>query len=275
MSAEVIHRRPLGSRACSGYSVGMTLVFTKLGFDPDFMDYTKTWSYQEQLRSDVAAGRAPNTVLLLEHAPTYTAGKRTEPHERPLDGTPVVPVDRGGKLTWHGPGQLVVYPVLALADPHGVKEYVSTLEDILLAVLSRHGVTAQRVDGRAGLWVPASEDQPARKIAAIGIRIHDGVTMHGVALNCNNSLEPYEQIIACGISDAGTTSISAETGREVGVSDVVDDVIAEFSARERTLVGPAPAPVIPEAGAAVAEHSDPTQPEQTSPIHPATLGATA
>lgn len=222
---------PIGGAAPRAKLDSMTLAFTRLGFAPDYVDYTDGLAAQRKLHEDVAAGTAPSTVLLLEHAPVYTAGKRTEDHERPLDGTPVVPVDRGGKLTWHGPGQLVGYPIVRLAEPRGIRAYVELLEDVMITVISEYGIKAEHVDGRSGVWVRADERGGDRKIAAIGISVHDGVTGHGFAINCSNSLDPYEQIIACGITDAGTTTISAECGREVGPLDIVDRITEELSRR--------------------------------------------
>ena len=215
---------------------GMTLAFTQLGFAPDYVDYEAGLKAQRQLHDDVVAGSSPSTVLLLEHAAVYTAGKRTEEHERPLDGTPVVPVDRGGKLTWHGPGQLVGYPIVRLREPRGIRAYVELLEEVMITVISEYGVRAEHVDGRSGVWVPADERGGDRKIAAIGISVHDGVTGHGFAINCNNSLEPYAQIIACGITDAGTTTISAECGRDVSPRDIVDRITEELSRRQDEFV---------------------------------------
>ena len=166
----------------------MTLEFQQLGLAPDFINYTRGWEIQRELHAKVLAGTAPSTVLLLEHAAVYTAGKRTEDHERPFDGTPVVPVDRGGKLTWHGPGQLVGYPIIKLKNPAGIRDYVERLESVMIAVLADYGIDAVRIEGRAGVWIDADEKGPARKIAAIGIRVHEGVTMHGFAINCNNDL---------------------------------------------------------------------------------------
>ena len=211
----------------------MALEFLRIGLAPDYVDYLDGWDRQRALHERVLAGSAPDTVLLLEHSPVYTAGKRTEDHERPLDGTPVIPVDRGGKLTWHGPGQLVGYPVLRLPDPSRIADYVSTLEDALIAVLADYGITGERVAGRSGVWVRGGFD---RKIAAIGIRVDHGVTMHGFALNCSNDLAPYTQIVACGITDAGTTSISAETGRTVTPTDVTARVEQELLRRRDHLV---------------------------------------
>ncbi|MFJ3957988.1 lipoyl(octanoyl) transferase LipB [Arthrobacter sp. NPDC090010] len=214
----------------------MTLEFSTLGLAPDHVDYLQAWEVQRQLHSEVLEGSRPSTVLLLEHAAVYTAGKRTEEHERPFDGTPVVPVDRGGKLTWHGPGQLVAYPIIKLKNPAGIREYVHRLEDVIIAVLADYGITATRVDGRAGVWITADAKGPDRKIAAIGIRVHEGVTMHGIAINCNNDLAPYAQIIACGIQDAGTTTIALETGRNISPADLVERVTEEFRKHEDELV---------------------------------------
>ena len=214
----------------------MTLEFSRLGFDPEFVDYTRGWDIQRELHERVLAGTAPSTVLLLEHAAVYTAGKRTEDHERPFDGTPVVPVDRGGKLTWHGPGQLVGYPVIKLRNPAGIRDYVERLEAVIIAVLADYGIDAVRIKGRAGVWIDQDEKGPARKIAAIGIRVHEGVTMHGFAINCNNDLAPYGQIIACGISDAGVTTITQELGRDVTPADLVSRITEELRKNEQALV---------------------------------------
>lgn len=216
----------LGEVAVSSRVARMSLKFSEVGFAPDLVDYAEAWTLQNAVHSAVVAGEAPNTILLLEHAPVYTAGKRTEEHERPFDGTPVINVDRGGKLTWHGPGQLVMYPILKLKDPHAIRHYVHVLEEIIIEVLATVGVTGTRVEGRAGIWLPEDSKGQARKIAAIGIRVHDGVTMHGIAINANNDLAPYAQIIACGISDAGTTTITAETGNNISAKDLLPAVIA-------------------------------------------------
>lgn len=222
---------PRGAGRARAKLVPMTLAFTRLGFAPDCVDYVDGLAAQRKLHEDVAAGTAPSTVLLLEHSPVYTAGKRTEDHERPLDGTPVVPVDRGGKLTWHGPGQLVGYPIVKLAEPRGIRAYVELLEDVMITVISEYGIKAEHVDGRSGVWVRADERGGDRKIAAIGISVHEGVTGHGFAINCSNSLDPYAQIIACGITDAGTTTISAECGRHVGPLDIIDRITEELTGR--------------------------------------------
>jgi lipoyl(octanoyl) transferase len=214
----------------------MTLEFSQLGLAPDFVDYTRGWEIQRELHDNVVAGTAPSTVLLLEHSPVYTAGKRTEDHERPFDGTPVVPVDRGGKLTWHGPGQLVGYPIIKLKNPAGIRDYVDRLEAVMIAVLSDYGLAVQRIKGRSGVWIDQDEKGPARKIAAIGIRVSEGVTMHGFAINCNNDLAPYQQIIPCGITDAGVTTIAEETGKDVAPADLVSRVIEELRKNEYALV---------------------------------------
>lgn len=208
----------------------MSVQFTEVGFSPNFIDYNGAWDQQKAIHDAVVAGSSPNTAMLLEHAAVYTAGKRTEDHERPFDGTPVVNVDRGGKLTWHGPGQLVMYPIVKLADAHSIRAYVHALEEIIIEVLAHFGVDGVRVDRRAGIWLTADEKGGDRKIAAIGIRVHDGVTMHGIAINANNSLAPYAQIIACGIQDAGTTTLAAETGRDITAAELVP-VLKEATAR--------------------------------------------
>jgi lipoyl(octanoyl) transferase len=160
-------------------------------------------------------------MLLLEHPSVYTAGKRTEAEDRPTDGTTVIDVDRGGKITWHGPGQLVGYPIIKLADPIDVVHYVRRLEEALITVCAQFGVHTGRVEGRSGVWIPADERGPERKIAAIGIRVQRGVTMHGFELNCNPDLAAFDKIVPCGIRDAGVTSLSYELGREVTVAEAL------------------------------------------------------
>lgn len=214
----------------------MTLEFSRIGFGPHYVDYLEGWDRQRALHEAVVAGTAPSSVLLLEHSPVYTAGKRTEEHEKPFDGTPVVPVDRGGKLTWHGPGQLVGYPILALPEPTRVADYVSILEDVIITVLRDYNIPAVQIEGRSGVWIDADERGPARKIAAIGIRINRRVTMHGFAINCSNDLAPFAQIVPCGITDAGVTSISAEVGRAVTPADIVSRIEDELRKNEESLV---------------------------------------
>jgi lipoyl(octanoyl) transferase len=200
------------------------------GLSANSVPYSTALEMQRAVHADVASGRAPDTVLLLEHPSVYTAGKRTEDHERPSDGTPVIDVDRGGKITWHGPGQLVGYPIVRLADPIDVVAYVRRLEGMLIHVLAEFGIPGQRVEGRSGVWLVDANRQAGDKIAAIGIRVADGVTMHGFALNCSNSFDAYRSIIACGIFDAGVTSISRELGREVTPEDVVPLIEEHFLA---------------------------------------------
>jgi lipoyl(octanoyl) transferase len=200
--------------------------FVATGLSANSVPYLEALQQQRDLHAAVVAGRALDTVILLEHPSVYTAGKRTEDSERPTDGTPVIDVDRGGKITWHGPGQLVGYPILHLAEPIDVVDYVRRLEGMLIDVLATLGVAGVRVDGRSGVWIVG--DGPDRKIAAIGIRVAEGVTMHGFALNCSNGFEAYEHIVACGIRDAGVTSISDVLGRTVTPTDVVPLVMEAF-----------------------------------------------
>jgi lipoyl(octanoyl) transferase len=183
------------------------------------LDYDAAWQLQRELAEARVAG-GPDTLLLLEHPPVYTAGRRTQDHERPTDGTPVVDTDRGGKITWHGPGQLVGYPIIGLAEPLDVVNYVRRLEESLITVCTDLGLDARRVDGRSGVWLPAGGGRPARKIAAIGVRVSRATTLHGFALNCDCDLGAFGSIVPCGITDAGVTSLSAELGRRIGGDDV-------------------------------------------------------
>ena len=176
---------------------------------------------QRELHEARVADTAPDTVLLLQHPPVYTAGKRTEPWERPLDGAPVIEVDRGGKITWHGPGQLVGYPIVKLPRPLDVVAYVRRMEQLLIDVCAEFGLSTMRVPGRTGVWLHADADRPQRKVAAIGIRVSRRVTLHGFALNCDADLSWFDRIVPCGINDAGVTSISAELARTVSVADVL------------------------------------------------------
>jgi len=196
------------------------------------VDYQEAWEEQRRLHEAVVNG-APGTVLLLEHPSVYTAGKRTEPWDRPVDGTPVIDVDRGGKITWHGPGQLVGYPIVRLPDPVDVVAYVRRTEQMLIDVCAELGLAAGRVEGRSGVWVPADERGPARKVAAIGIRVARGVTMHGFALNCDCDLTYFDRIVPCGIRDAGVTSLTAELGRRV----TVDEALSIVERHLHTLLG--------------------------------------
>ncbi|MER7277498.1 lipoyl(octanoyl) transferase LipB [Dactylosporangium sp. NPDC000244] len=185
------------------------------------VDYEAALAEQRRVHAEVADGAAPDTVLLLEHPSVYTAGKRTEPADRPFDGTPVIDVDRGGKITWHGPGQLVGYPIVKLPDPVDVVAYVRRMEQLLMDVCAELGVATVRVEGRSGVWVPADERGPDRKVAAIGIRVARGVTLHGFALNADCDLSRYDIFVPCGIRDAGVTSLSAELGRDVTVDELL------------------------------------------------------
>jgi lipoyl(octanoyl) transferase len=189
------------------------------------VDYQTAWALQRELADARVAG-GPDTLLLLEHPSVYTAGKRTLPSERPLDGTAVVDTDRGGKITWHGPGQLVGYPIIGLAEPLDVVNYVRRLEESLIHVCAELGLQTGRVEGRSGVWVPADERRPARKVGAIGVRVSRATTLHGFALNCDCDLGAFSAIVPCGISDAGVTSLTAELGRRVRVDDVIDLVTA-------------------------------------------------
>jgi lipoyl(octanoyl) transferase len=193
------------------------------GLSANSVPYIEALELQRATHRAVVEGSVPDTVMFLEHPSVYTAGKRTEEHERPTDGTPVIDVDRGGKITWHGPGQLVGYPILHLPEPVDVVGYVRRLEGILIAALARLGVDGDRVDGRSGVWLRGTD-----KIAAIGIRVSHGVTMHGFSLNCDNTFEAYDRIVACGLADAGVTSISRELGRNVTTVQVVPVVQAAF-----------------------------------------------
>ena len=193
-----------------------------LGFAPDYVDYQHAWDVQREVHARVVAGEQPDTTLLLEHAAVYTAGKRTEPHERPFDGTPVIDVDRGGKITWHGPGQLVGYPIVRLPDPVDVVGHVRRLEQLMIDVCADLGLgDATRVEGRSGVWLAADGARPERKLGQIGIRVSQDVTMHGFALNCDCDLSWAQAIVPCGIPDAGVTTLSQELGRDVTVAEVL------------------------------------------------------
>ncbi len=213
----------------------VTLEVLRLGL----VDYEEAWARQREVHARVVEGTGPDTLLLLEHPPVYTAGKRTEPHERPFDGTPVIDVDRGGKITWHGPGQLVGYPIVRLPDPVDVVAHVRRLEQALIEVCAGLGLPTGRVEGRSGVWVAADDRGPDRKIAAIGVRVARGVTMHGFALNCDPDMSAFANMIPCGIPDAGATSLSAELGRDIGVPEVIDAV--EAAMRGVLTAAPTPA----------------------------------
>lgn len=198
-----------------------------VGFGDAAVDYQVGWDLQRQVHANVVAG-SPDTVLLLEHSPVYTAGRRTESFERPLDGTPVIDVDRGGKITWHGPGQLVGYPILRLPDRMAVVDHVRRIEAMIIDVCADLGVDTMQVKGRSGVWVAADDRGPERKIAAIGVRVTEGVTMHGFALNCDNDLAWFDRIVPCGITDATVTTLSKELSRDVPVQEALPIVEAHL-----------------------------------------------
>jgi lipoyl(octanoyl) transferase len=202
-------------------------VFEVAGLGDRAVDYLDAWDLQRRVHQQVVDGERPDTVLLLEYPPTYTAGKRTEPHERPADagGAPVIDVDRGGKITFHGPGQLVAYPIVRLPEHVLVVDFVRRLEEAMIATCRDFGVTTARVPGRSGAWLRADDapglTRPERKVGAIGLRVSRGVTMHGIALNCDVSLSWYDRFVPCGIADAGVTTLSQELGRDVPVPTVL------------------------------------------------------
>jgi lipoyl(octanoyl) transferase len=191
------------------------LKVTELGV----VDYLSAWKLQKQIHQDVLNLQSENTLLLLEHPSVYTAGRRTEILDRPLDDTPVIDVDRGGKITWHGPGQLVGYPIVKLKNSTDVVGFVRELETALISVCAEFGIKADRYCERSGVWV--RDDQSDRKIAAIGLRVAKGVTMHGFALNVNPNLSAFEKIVPCGISGAKVTSLTAELGSEITINEVL------------------------------------------------------
>ncbi|MBF4459844.1 lipoyl(octanoyl) transferase LipB [Pseudoclavibacter sp. VKM Ac-2867] len=188
------------------------------GFEPTTVDYAEALALQRRLHAERVRGDRGDALVLLEHPSVYTAGRLTRRSERPSDGTPVVEVDRGGRLTWHGPGQLVGYPIVKLPEPIDVVAHVRRLEAALIELIAEFGVEGVQVAGRSGVWV--DDDHGARKVAAIGVRVVEGCTMHGFALNCSNSLEPFSRIVPCGIADAGVTSLSAELGRPITPAEV-------------------------------------------------------
>jgi lipoyl(octanoyl) transferase len=210
------------------------LVFARIGLGSEAVGYLDAWDLQRQVHEQRVRGEIPDTCLLLEHQPVYTAGKRTSPLDRPLGdpGAPVIDVDRGGKITWHGPGQLVGYPIVSLAEPIDVVSYVRTIEEALIGVCAEFGVQAGRVDGRSGVWLPGDgAGRPDRKIGALGIRVARGVTMHGFALNCDCDLSWFDRIVPCGIRDASVTSLSAEAGRHIAVPDTLEAVERHLAAQ--------------------------------------------
>jgi lipoyl(octanoyl) transferase len=199
------------------------LDIVRVGLAPAYVPYQQGWDLQRRVHAEVRDGTRPDTLLLLEHEAVYTAGVRTEPEDRPVDGTPVIEVDRGGRITWHGPGQLVGYPIVRLPDPRDVVGHVRRLERALIAAVARIGVAAVQIEGRSGVWVERDGSSPA-KVAAIGVRVAGGVTMHGFALNCDNTLDGFRGIVPCGIRDAGVTTLSVVRGEPISPRDVLDPV---------------------------------------------------
>jgi lipoyl(octanoyl) transferase len=203
------------------------LVFARVGLGNAAVDYLAAWQLQRQVHDQRVRDEIPDTCLLLEHQPVYTAGRRTDPLDRPAGdpGAPVIDVDRGGKITWHGPGQLTGYPIVTLTEPIDVVSYVRTIEAALISVCADFGVHAGRVEGRSGVWLRGDgPGQPDRKVAAIGIRVARGVTMHGFALNCDCDLSWFDRIVPCGLRDASVTTLSAEAGRTITVPDTLESV---------------------------------------------------
>jgi lipoyl(octanoyl) transferase len=202
------------------------------------VEYRAAWDVQRANADARRAGTGPDVLMLLEHLDVYTAGKRTQPADLPNDGTPVVDVDRGGRITWHGPGQLVGYPIVGLAQPLDVVAFVRRLEEALIRVVRDAGLPAAgRVKGRSGVWLPPDDRRPERKVAAIGVRVQAGVTLHGFSLNCQPDLTAYDRIVPCGITDAGVTSLAAELDMPVPVAEIID---AAGAAIETVLDGTLP-----------------------------------
>ncbi len=192
-------------------------------------DYRELWTLQREIHADVVAGTRPDTVILVEHTSVYTAGKRTAAWDRPVDGSEVIDVDRGGRITWHGPGQLVAYPIVRLRTPVDVVAYVRSLEWAIMQVCDGFGIETLRVEDRSGVWLPATSDKRERKVCAIGVRVAKGVTMHGLALNCNPDLAEFNRIVPCGISDADVTSLSLEFSSVVTIADAAAPVVAALT----------------------------------------------
>jgi lipoyl(octanoyl) transferase len=213
-------------RACGAArrKLGRVSELVYLGFGATPVEYREGWDLQRRVHARRVADEVPDSCLMLEHEPVYTAGKRTAVSDRPFGdpGAPVIDVDRGGKITWHGPGQLTGYPIIKLREPLDVVAYVRALEEAMISTCAEFGVTTKRVPGRSGAWIPGDEDggRPDRKVGAIGARVARGVTMHGFALNCDCDLSWYDRIVPCGIRDAGVTTLSAEAGRPVTVAEV-------------------------------------------------------
>lgn len=198
-----------------------------IGLDPTTTEFRVAWERQRRIHARVVAGASPNTLYLVEHDAVYTAGVRTLRQDLPANGADVVKVDRGGRITWHGPGQLVAYPIFHLPRPLDVVAYVRDLENTLIAALTHLDISGYTRAGKTGVWVRTAQGRPA-KIASIGVRVQQGVSLHGVALNCSNSLTPFTQIVPCGLTGEAVTTISAELGRTVTPSDVSPLLSAAF-----------------------------------------------
>ncbi len=222
---------------------GLSLVlvrFEELDLGSGLRPYVPTWDLQRAVHAQVADGEREDTVLLVEHEPVFTAGKRTRAADRPMDGSQVVDVDRGGRITWHGPGQLVGYPIVRLAEPIDVVAYVRALEEALIRTCADLGLAATRVEGRSGVWF-AGEHGRDRKVAAIGVRVARGVTMHGFALNCDCDLSWFERIVPCGLPDADVTTLSIEAGRPVRLAEALPLVRVHLAATLEPLLAAQPA----------------------------------
>ncbi|WP_111765376.1 lipoyl(octanoyl) transferase LipB [Nakamurella deserti] len=197
---------------------------------PGLMEYQQAWDLQRSIADARVAGTGPDTLIVLEHPPVYTAGRRTNAVDRPVNGTPVIDVDRGGSITYHGPGQLVAYPIVRLAEAMFVVAYVRVLEQAIIATCRELGLDPIRVPGRSGVWFAADAGRPERKVAALGVRVAKGVTSHGLSLNCDPDLSAFERIVPCGIADAGVTSLTAELGRRVTVGEVTPVIVRHLTA---------------------------------------------
>jgi lipoyl(octanoyl) transferase len=208
------------------------VIFVHAGFGDQAVPYEEGWALQRRTHERRVAGEIDDTVILLEHEPVYTAGKRTEPLDRPMGdpGAPVIDVDRGGKITWHGPGQLTFYPIVRLPDPIDVVAFVRTLEEAMIGVLAEFGLQGTRVEGRSGVWL-VDGVRPDRKLCSVGLRVSQGVTMHGVQINCDCDLSWFDRIVPCGIKDASSTSLTEELGRRVGVREVLPLVEKHLAAQ--------------------------------------------
>ena len=191
------------------------------------VEFKQSWDQQRELHHKIVSGNHPNTVVLLEHQNVYTAGRSTKPEDRPIDSSPVFDIDRGGRITWHGPGQIVCYPIIKLDDPVDVVAHVRRLELLIMNVCSKIGLETTQIEGRSGVWVKGNGFLD-KKIAAIGIRVAKKATMHGFALNCNNSLDAFRKIVPCGIADSDVTTLSLELGRDVSVAEVASLIEQEI-----------------------------------------------